>query len=71
MSVVILFPADEEFRCPVMMFRTVSSSPLAPSVKVKLITAGFHTAADLTDVQQLQLCKGTLLCKNSLNQCYS
>ncbi|KAM9455376.1 DNA repair protein RAD51 homolog 3 isoform 2-T2 [Clarias gariepinus] len=40
-----------------MMLRTVSSSPLAPSVKVKLITAGFHTAADLTDVQPLQLCK--------------
>ncbi|XP_060751369.1 DNA repair protein RAD51 homolog 3 isoform X2 [Tachysurus vachellii] len=44
----------------VMMFRTVSSSPLAPSVKVKLITAGFHTAADVTDVQQLQLCKAGL-----------
>lgn len=46
-----------------MMLRTVCSSPLAPSVKVKLITAGFHTAADLTDVQPLQLCKGTLLYK--------
>lgn len=45
------------------MLRTVSSSPLAPSVKVKLINAGFHTAADLTEVQPLQLCKGTLLCK--------
>ncbi|XP_060765160.1 DNA repair protein RAD51 homolog 3 isoform X2 [Neoarius graeffei] len=40
-----------------MMLRTVSSSPLAPSVKVKLINAGFHTAADLTEVQPLQLCK--------------
>lgn len=44
-----------------MMLRTVSSSPLAPSVKVRLINAGFHTAADLTEVQPLQLCKGTLL----------
>lgn len=43
------------------MLRTVSSSPLAPSVKVKLIHAGFHTAADLTDVQPLQLCEGKLL----------
>ncbi|MCJ8742168.1 hypothetical protein PDJAM_G00078910 [Pangasius djambal] len=40
-----------------MMLRTVSSSPLAPSVKVRLINAGFHTAADLTEVQPLQLCK--------------
>ncbi|XP_017345240.1 DNA repair protein RAD51 homolog 3 isoform X2 [Ictalurus punctatus] len=43
-----------------MMLRTVSSSPLAPSVKVKLINAGFHTAADLTEVQPLQLCKAGL-----------
>ncbi|KAI5614340.1 DNA repair protein RAD51-like 3 isoform X1, partial [Silurus asotus] len=39
------------------MIRTVSGSPLAPSVKVKLINAGFQTAADLTEVQPLQLCK--------------
>ncbi|XP_007259499.3 DNA repair protein RAD51 homolog 3 [Astyanax mexicanus] len=39
------------------MQRTVASSPLAPSVKVKLIHFGFHTAADLLDVQPLQLCK--------------
>lgn len=45
-----------------MMLRTVSGSPLAPSVKVKLITAGFHTAADLTEVQPIQLCKGAVLC---------
>lgn len=47
-----------------MMLRTVSSSPLAPSVKVKLINSGFHTAADLTDVQPLQLCKGKPLYKD-------
>ncbi|XP_076875588.1 DNA repair protein RAD51 homolog 3 isoform X2 [Brachyhypopomus gauderio] len=40
-----------------MMHRTVSSSPLAPSVKVKLINAGFHTSADLVDLPPLQLYK--------------
>ncbi|KAI4881436.1 hypothetical protein NFI96_000809 [Prochilodus magdalenae] len=39
------------------MQRTVAGSPLAPSVKVKLINFGFHTAADLIDLQPLQLCK--------------
>ncbi|KAL6472100.1 hypothetical protein MHYP_G00182880 [Metynnis hypsauchen] len=41
------------------MQRTVASSPLAPSVKVKLISFGFHTAADLIDLQPPQLCKET------------
>ncbi|XP_036450294.1 DNA repair protein RAD51 homolog 3 [Colossoma macropomum] len=41
------------------MQRTVASSPLAPSVKVKLINFGFHTAADLIDLQPIQLCKET------------
>ncbi|XP_062870282.1 DNA repair protein RAD51 homolog 3 isoform X2 [Trichomycterus rosablanca] len=40
-----------------MMLRTVSSSPLAPSVKVKLLHAGFHTGADLQDVEPHQLCR--------------
>lgn len=44
------------------MLRSVSASPLAPSVKVKLISAGFHTAADVSEVQLFQLCKGTPLC---------
>ncbi|XP_017538016.1 DNA repair protein RAD51 homolog 3 isoform X1 [Pygocentrus nattereri] len=41
------------------MQRTVAGSPLAPSVKVKLISFGFHTAADLIDLQPPQLCKET------------
>ncbi|XP_066507469.1 DNA repair protein RAD51 homolog 3 [Hoplias malabaricus] len=41
------------------MQRTVASSPLAPSVKVKLIQSGFRTAADLLDIQPLQLRKET------------
>ncbi|KAG7322715.1 hypothetical protein KOW79_014061 [Hemibagrus wyckioides] len=51
-----------------MMLRTVCSSPLAPSVKVKLITAGFHTAADLTDVQPLQLCKAAGLSQEEADE---
>nr|XP_021334840.1 DNA repair protein RAD51 homolog 3 isoform X2 [Danio rerio] len=39
------------------MHRTVPSLPLAPSVKVKLINAGFQAASDLTDMRPLQLCK--------------
>lgn len=39
------------------MHRTVPSLPLAPSVKVKLINAGFQVASDLTDMRPLQLCK--------------
>lgn len=41
------------------MQRTVASLPLAPSVKAKLINAGFQLATDLTDLQPLQLCKET------------
>ncbi|XP_051971888.1 DNA repair protein RAD51 homolog 3-like isoform X4 [Xyrauchen texanus] len=41
------------------MQRTVPSLPLAPSVKVKLINAGFQVAADLIDLRPLQLCKET------------
>uniref|UniRef100_A0A673MH15 DNA repair protein RAD51 homolog 3 n=1 Tax=Sinocyclocheilus rhinocerous TaxID=307959 RepID=A0A673MH15_9TELE len=39
------------------MHRTVPSLPLAPSVKVKLINAGFQVASDLIDMRPLQLCK--------------
>ncbi|XP_072515744.1 DNA repair protein RAD51 homolog 3 [Salminus brasiliensis] len=44
---------------PPVMQRAVASLPLAPSVKAKLIHCGFHTAADLLDVQLLQLRKET------------
>uniref|UniRef100_A0A673GEC4 Uncharacterized protein n=1 Tax=Sinocyclocheilus rhinocerous TaxID=307959 RepID=A0A673GEC4_9TELE len=40
------------------MHRTVPSLPLAPSMKVKLINAGFQVASDLTDMRPLQLCEG-------------
>uniref|UniRef100_A0A673JRH6 Uncharacterized protein n=1 Tax=Sinocyclocheilus rhinocerous TaxID=307959 RepID=A0A673JRH6_9TELE len=40
------------------MHRTVPSLPLAPSMTVKLINAGFQVASDLTDMRPLQLCKG-------------
>lgn len=43
------------------MQRTVPSLPLAPSVKVKLLNAGFQLATDLTDMSPLQLCKGKIL----------
>ncbi|XP_010869204.1 DNA repair protein RAD51 homolog 3 [Esox lucius] len=39
------------------MQRAVSSYPFAPSVKVKLLNAGFHSAADLCDLRPLQLSK--------------
>ncbi|TRY99734.1 hypothetical protein DNTS_033604 [Danionella cerebrum] len=39
------------------MLRTVPSLPLAPSVKVKLINAGFQEASELIDMRPLQLCK--------------
>ncbi|KAM4610276.1 DNA repair protein RAD51 homolog 3 [Polymixia lowei] len=37
--------------------QTVSSCDLNPSVKVKLLNAGFHSAADLADLKPLQLSK--------------
>ncbi|XP_023675267.1 DNA repair protein RAD51 homolog 3 [Paramormyrops kingsleyae] len=39
------------------MQRPLSSFAFAPAVKVKLINAGFHTAADLCDLRPLQLSK--------------
>ncbi|KAL0994459.1 hypothetical protein UPYG_G00122520 [Umbra pygmaea] len=39
------------------MQRALSSYPLAQSVKVKLLNAGFHSAADLSDLRPLQLSK--------------
>ncbi|XP_035391204.1 DNA repair protein RAD51 homolog 3 isoform X2 [Electrophorus electricus] len=50
------------------MQRTVSSSPLAPSVKVKLINAGFHTAADLVDLLPLQLCQEAGISQEEANE---
>lgn len=41
------------------MHRTIASLPLAPSVKIKLASAGFDTCADLKDLRPLQLCKET------------
>lgn len=41
------------------MHRQVSSLPLAPSVKVKLVSAGFQFTADLLHCQPLQLSTGT------------
>ncbi|KAA0704074.1 DNA repair protein RAD51 -like protein 3 [Triplophysa tibetana] len=43
------------------MQRTVPSLPLAPSVKVRLLHAGFHLATDLTDMCPLQLCKAAAI----------
>ncbi|KAG5284973.1 hypothetical protein AALO_G00032550 [Alosa alosa] len=39
------------------MHRTIASLPLAPSVKIKLTSAGFDTCADLKHLRPLQLCK--------------
>ena len=41
------------------MQRDVSSYAIAPSVKVKLLNAGFLSAADLCDLRPLQLSKGS------------
>lgn len=40
------------------MQRSVSSLSLSPSVKVKLVNAGFQFTADLLHVKPLQLSKG-------------
>ncbi|XP_064208423.1 DNA repair protein RAD51 homolog 3 isoform X4 [Anguilla rostrata] len=39
------------------MQRALSSFPFAPAVKVRLINAGFQSAADLCDFRPLQLSK--------------
>ncbi|KAL4660552.1 hypothetical protein GN956_G582 [Arapaima gigas] len=61
------YRADVKRQCPdqalvlplptLKMQRAVSSLSVAPPVKVKLISAGFHYVADLCGVRPLQLCK--------------
>ncbi|MFT7797028.1 DNA repair protein RAD51 homolog 3 isoform X1 [Arapaima gigas] len=61
------YRADVKRQCPdqalvlplptLRMQRAVSSLSVAPPVKVKLISAGFHYVADLCGVRPLQLCK--------------
>ena len=41
--------------------KPVSASPLSPSVKVKLLNAGFLTSEELLQLKPLQLSKGNHL----------